>query len=80
MTPFAVGAQQAGFFFQGGKLDDITVLVAYVTDASSIWFNYSIGMYLRELDSLGDRPYWSRTVFWRKQKVLSAYKTALVSL
>lgn len=36
MTPFAVGAQQAGFFFQGGKMDDVTVLVAYVADASSM--------------------------------------------
>lgn len=36
MTPFAVGAQQAGFLFQGGKLDDITVVVAYVSDAASL--------------------------------------------
>lgn len=31
-TPFSVSAQQAGFRYNGGKLDDITVLVSYITD------------------------------------------------
>jgi hypothetical protein len=29
-TPFAVNAQDAGHVFRGGKLDDITVIAAYV--------------------------------------------------
>lgn len=30
LSPFAYGAQQLGYRFFGGKMDDITVLVAYV--------------------------------------------------
>ena len=30
-TPFAVGARELGKHWDGGKMDDITVLVAYVT-------------------------------------------------
>jgi hypothetical protein len=30
MTPFAVAARDSGLFFQGGKMDDITVLVSFV--------------------------------------------------
>ncbi len=30
-TPFAVGAVQAGYQYSGGKLDDITVIVGFVT-------------------------------------------------
>lgn len=33
-TPFSVAAQQAGYSYYGGKLDDLTVVVAYVTAAS----------------------------------------------
>lgn len=29
-TPFATAAQEAGFRYYGGKLDDITVVVSYV--------------------------------------------------
>lgn len=31
LSPFAFGAQQRGYRFFGGKMDDITALVAYVT-------------------------------------------------
>jgi len=32
-SPFSYSAIQAGYVFLGGKLDDITVLVSYVSDA-----------------------------------------------
>ena len=35
-TPFAVGAQKEGYYYRGGKLDDITVVVAYVTSLSKL--------------------------------------------
>lgn len=35
-TPFSTAAQEAGFTYYGGKLDDITVVVSYVTNRSSI--------------------------------------------
>eukprot|EP00250_Pteridium_aquilinum_P010927 c19720_g1_i1 orf=887-2500(+) len=31
-TPFSAAAQNAGYSFHGGKMDDITVIVSYVTD------------------------------------------------
>lgn len=31
MTPYSAAAQQAGFLHYGGKLDDITVIVSYIT-------------------------------------------------
>ncbi|GBG59274.1 hypothetical protein CBR_g32289 [Chara braunii] len=31
-TPFARAAQEAGYRYQGGKMDDITVIVSYVTE------------------------------------------------
>ncbi|MCO5567460.1 hypothetical protein L7F22_021151 [Adiantum nelumboides] len=31
-TPFSAAAQNAGYSFYGGKMDDITVIVSYVTD------------------------------------------------
>ena len=31
LSPFAKQARRAGFRYQGGKVDDITVVVAYVT-------------------------------------------------
>ncbi|GMH25264.1 hypothetical protein Nepgr_027107 [Nepenthes gracilis] len=34
-TPFATAAQHAGFRYHGGKLDDITVVVSYVSAASN---------------------------------------------
>ena len=33
-TPFSAAAQDAGFHFSGGKMDDITVVVSYVTDCT----------------------------------------------
>ncbi|KAL3845225.1 hypothetical protein ACJIZ3_002628 [Penstemon smallii] len=30
-TPFSTAAQEAGFLYHGGKLDDITVVVSYIT-------------------------------------------------
>ena len=30
-TPFSTAAQEAGFRFYGGKMDDITVIVSYIT-------------------------------------------------
>ncbi|KAA8537655.1 hypothetical protein F0562_027263 [Nyssa sinensis] len=33
-TPFSTAAQDAGFRYYGGKLDDITVVVSYITSAS----------------------------------------------
>lgn len=34
-SPFAAAAQEAGYRFYGGKLDDITVVVSYVTSAEA---------------------------------------------
>lgn len=34
-SPFAAAAQEAGYRFYGGKLDDITVVVSYVTGATA---------------------------------------------
>lgn len=34
-SPFAAAAQEAGYRYHGGKLDDITVVVSYVTSASA---------------------------------------------
>ena len=31
LSPFAYGAQQLGYRYLGGKLDDITVVVSYVS-------------------------------------------------
>ena len=33
-TPFAVAAREAGYWYAGGKLDDITVVVSFVLAAS----------------------------------------------
>jgi len=33
LSPFAKSAREHGFYYQGGKVDDITVIVAYVTAA-----------------------------------------------
>lgn len=33
-TPFSAAAQEAGFRYYGGKLDDITVVVSYVTNSN----------------------------------------------
>lgn len=35
-SPFAAAAQEAGYRFYGGKLDDITVVVSYVTSATTL--------------------------------------------
>lgn len=43
-TPFSTAAQDAGFRYYGGKLDDITVVVSYITgsrDVSSVPFHTS---------------------------------------
>jgi protein phosphatase PTC7 len=34
-SPFSYSALQAGYMYVGGKLDDITVLVSYVTMAGA---------------------------------------------
>lgn len=35
-TPFSTAAQDAGFRYYGGKLDDITVVVSYITSTSNV--------------------------------------------
>ncbi|XP_041008741.1 probable protein phosphatase 2C 80 isoform X2 [Juglans microcarpa x Juglans regia] len=35
-TPFSTAAQEAGFSYYGGKLDDITVVVSYVTSSVGV--------------------------------------------
>jgi protein phosphatase PTC7 len=35
-SPFSYGAMQAGYVYQGGKMDDITVLVTYVSQNSKL--------------------------------------------
>lgn len=35
-TPFSTAAQEAGFRYYGGKLDDITVVVSYITGSSNV--------------------------------------------
>ncbi|XP_022739661.1 probable protein phosphatase 2C 55 isoform X4 [Durio zibethinus] len=35
-TPFAKAAQDAGFRYYGGKLDDITVVVSYITSSANV--------------------------------------------
>jgi len=39
-TPFSTAAQEAGFRFYGGKMDDITVIVSYVTNIKPEFSNY----------------------------------------
>ncbi|GMH17510.1 hypothetical protein Nepgr_019351 [Nepenthes gracilis] len=34
-TPFSIAAQDAGFHYYGGKLDDITVVVSYITSSGN---------------------------------------------
>ena len=36
MSPFSYGAKMSGIDYVGGKPDDITVVVAYVTDAAKL--------------------------------------------
>ena len=40
-TPFATAAQEAGFHYYGGKLDDITVIVSYITGSTYVSFSPS---------------------------------------
>lgn len=35
-TPFSTAAQDAGFRYYGGKLDDITVVVSYISGHASV--------------------------------------------
>lgn len=35
-TPFSTAAQDAGFRYYGGKLDDITVVVSYITNCEDV--------------------------------------------
>ncbi|OVA18668.1 Protein phosphatase 2C (PP2C)-like domain [Macleaya cordata] len=35
-TPFSTAAQDAGFRYYGGKLDDITVVVSYITNSTNV--------------------------------------------
>ena len=37
-TPFSTAAQEAGFRYYGGKLDDITVVVSYITGSTCVSF------------------------------------------
>jgi hypothetical protein len=37
-TPFSTAAQDAGYRYYGGKLDDITVVVSYITNSANMWF------------------------------------------
>ncbi|KAL2966599.1 hypothetical protein AAZX31_16G126700 [Glycine max] len=36
-TPFSTAAQEAGFRYNGGKLDDITVVVSYITGSTCVF-------------------------------------------
>ena len=36
LSPFAKQARRAGFRYQGGKVDDITVIVSYVSEPGSV--------------------------------------------
>lgn len=36
-TPFSSAAQEAGFRYYGGKLDDITVVVSYITSDHKVY-------------------------------------------
>ncbi|KAI3464986.1 hypothetical protein Pfo_021649 [Paulownia fortunei] len=36
-TPFSTAAQEAGFRYYGGKLDDITVVVSYIASDHNVW-------------------------------------------
>ncbi|KAM0042281.1 putative protein-serine/threonine phosphatase [Helianthus debilis subsp. tardiflorus] len=36
LTPFSAAAQEAGFRYYGGKLDDITVVVSYITTSNNV--------------------------------------------
>ncbi|KAK7386521.1 hypothetical protein VNO78_26804 [Psophocarpus tetragonolobus] len=40
-TPFSTAAQEAGFRYYGGKLDDITVVVSYITGSTCVSFSPS---------------------------------------
>ena len=35
-TPFSAAAQDAGFIYYGGKLDDTTVVVSYITSTNNV--------------------------------------------
>lgn len=35
-TPFSTAAQDAGFRYYGGKLDDVTVVVSYITSSIKV--------------------------------------------
>lgn len=35
-TPFSTAAQDAGYRYYGGKLDDITVVVSYITNSANM--------------------------------------------
>ncbi|CAI9116701.1 OLC1v1017926C5 [Oldenlandia corymbosa var. corymbosa] len=39
-TPFSAAAQDAGFRYYGGKLDDITVVVSYITSDNNVCIDY----------------------------------------
>jgi len=40
-SPFSAAAQEAGFNYYGGKLDDITVVVSYITGSTCVSFSPS---------------------------------------
>lgn len=41
-TPFSTAAQDAGFRYYGGKLDDITVVVSYITSSNDVCLSHII--------------------------------------
>lgn len=41
-TPFSAAAQEAGFRYYGGKLDDITVVVSYITSSKDVSPSFSL--------------------------------------
>ncbi|KAL4584348.1 hypothetical protein LXL04_008947 [Taraxacum kok-saghyz] len=41
-TPFSAAAQEAGYRYYGGKLDDITVVVSYITSSKNVIHSFSL--------------------------------------
>lgn len=41
-SPFSAAAQDAGIRFYGGKLDDVTVVVSYITSDKNVRGNYTL--------------------------------------
>ncbi|KAF3642051.1 putative protein phosphatase 2C 80 [Capsicum annuum] len=41
-NPFSAAAQEAGFRYHGGKLDDVTMVVAYITSEKNVRGDYTL--------------------------------------